>query len=222
MGEKIYMTFGASETLAADVRRFVSLAAKGDSKQVDHALVNDIAERFIDEMLHAFFMGPMDALQAEGTMVNLINGVANIVNKAAKGLAKRLLSKIDAQEQAGLARHFDNISLDKPTGMRIGFALDDALANRMNVTFDAALNGEVDKDTLLGVMHAITDGSIAAFLDDSVAQLKTGMLTRGLIATARGTIRTASHSATGHMMSLPPAQRRLVIEYFQSMVTSAN
>lgn len=216
MTEKMYMTFAASDALAADIRR---LTGENLGSKVDHALINAIAERFIDEMLHAFFTGPMDALKAEGAMVNIINGVANIVNKAAKGLTKRLLGKIDAAEQAGLARHFSDISLEQPEGMRIGYALSDELASHLNVTFTAALAGEGDKDALLSVMHGITDGSIAAFLDDSVAQLKTGMLTRGLIATARATIRTASHSASGHMMSLPHAQRRLVIQYFQSLLT---
>lgn len=220
MTEKMYMAFAASETLAADIRRFTSQAAT--SQRVDHDLINAITERFIDEMLQAFFTGPMDALKAEGTVANIINGVANIVNKAARGLAKRLLSKIDLEEQAGLARHFDSIGLAQPDGsMRIGFPLEAAQANRTIVTFEAALAGEVDKNTLLDVMNAITDGAIAAFLDGSVNQLKIGRLTRGLVATARGTIRTASHSASGHMMSLPHSQRQLVVRYFQSLLTPA-
>jgi hypothetical protein len=217
MTERTYMAFSASSRLATDIQRFIE-EATARPVQVDHALVNDVADRFIDEMLHAFFLGPVNALGAEGAMVSLINGIANIVSKASRGLAKRLLKNIDAEEASGLAEHFESIRLELAEEIRLGFLLNEQLATRMKVTFTAALEGEADHAELMSLMQAATDGAIACFLDDSVSRLKTGRLTRGLIATARGTIRKASNSASGHLMGLPTKQQRLVVRYFQSLL----
>lgn len=219
-----YMTFVASTALADDIRRFIDQVGK-EREQVDLMLVNRIAERFIEEMLYAFFSGPVDALEAEGRMVSLINGISNVVNKAAKGLTKRLLKKIDSDEQAGFAQHFTRMSLERETGLHIGFPVEDALAERMTTTFEAVLaqqseQGGIPAKELEALMHVITDGAIACFLDGSVAQLKLGRLTRSLVSTARLTIRKASYSASGHLLSLPLEQRKLVVGYFMAMLVT--
>lgn len=222
MANNNYMAFVASTALADDIRRFVDQVSSA-RERVDHALVNRIADRFIEEMLYAFFSGPVDALEAEGRMVSLINGISNVVSKAAKGLTKRLLKKIDSDEQAGFAQHFDAMSFEREDGLHLGFLVEDTLAERMLATFESVLDqqadpGEVSPKELEALMHRITDGAIACFLDGSVAQLKLGRITRGLVSTARITIRKASYSASGHLLSLPLEQRKLVVSYFKAML----
>lgn len=216
MAATYFMAFKTSKTLADNIQRFFTFV-DGSPSKVDNTLLDSITDDFLDEMLAAFFLGPVQVVDNPGRLASIMQGINSVVSKIAKGLAKRLLKKIDTGEQANLAAHFRSISLNKDGDFYIGFPLDDDYAKRAMEAF-AWEKDQVDEAKLTKVMHGITDGAVSHFMDGAVAQLKVGRIVKGLVATARVSVQKASYSSAGHLMSLPAKEHRQVMDYFTNML----
>lgn len=211
-----FMAFKASESLANNVRQFLAYV-DGSPSRVDNTLLDAITDDFLDQMLDAFFMGPVNAVENPGRLASIMQSINNVVGKIAKGLAKRLLKKIDTEEQAGLAAHFKSICIDKGDSFYIGFPLTDDYAKRAFTAFGWSKD-EMDEAELTKVMHEMTENAIHYFMDKAVDQLKVGRIVKGIVSTARVSVQKASNSSTGHLMSLPATEHRQVMDYFLSLM----
>lgn len=217
MSGRSYIAFVASEKLMNDIDKAVN------AERVNYALLNTVATQFIDEMLEAFFIGPLLAMQADSHLVSIIQGIATVINRAAKQLTRRLLKKITLEEQQALADHFHHISFRHEGRPRIGYGIDADFAQFAVDTYQSILrkhNTDIDdyRADLLQVMDGMTLRAIEVFLDDTVAALHVGRITKGIIRAARASMRKGAHTAAGHLSNLSLTERQDVIVYFQDML----
>ncbi|MDF1820850.1 MAG: hypothetical protein P1U64_04725 [Alcanivoracaceae bacterium] len=214
----VYVAFPVSERLRANVEAFVAAVAQDPAANHQQKL-DAITDDFINELLKAFFDGPVEALGVRGGMARVINGVVSVINKSARAMVGRVFRKVTAEEQQALARHFSGIQLDVDGRAYSGFPLDPEMANEAALMFESFREGDGDPDQLRRVMRGIVDGAIEHFLDRSVACVRSGALTRGMVTTGRATIAKAAHSALEKTLpGMHPAHRKPVLGYFEEML----
>lgn len=214
----LYVAFAASDTLRDRIDTFIR--AINEQPGGDHAESLDaIMDPFLDEVLHTYFTGPIDAVNAKGPSVSIILGAMKIINKAAQGLAGRLVSKTAQHEQKALAEHFAALRLERDGRVYIGYPLPPALAARASQVFAEFAHGQGDMKRLVEVMDGISAGAIENYLDNTVGNLELGRINRGLVAGARATIKKASTAAVEKgIPAMDPEHRKPVVAYFESLL----
>lgn len=214
----LYVAFNSSEQLyqhSVDFIQAVETSPNGDHQ----ALLDRITELFIDEVLHAFFQGPVDATGMTGSTASIVHGFMNMVGKASRALSAKVMSKVSAEEQQALAQHFKVLTLHVDGKPYCGFPLDDEFANEAVLMFETYRTGGVDRAHMVRIMTALGDGAIEYFFDRPMAMVKTGMITRGLVNAGRATIEKASHSMNGKIVpDLEPVPRQRVLDYMEGML----
>lgn len=216
--KQLYVAFQSSDELYQRTMAFVNAVqeAPGSNQQ---ALLDRIPALFIDEVLHAFFEGPVDATGMSGSTASLIHGLMNMVGKASRALAGKVLSKVTPAEQQELARQFQAMTLKLDGQPYSGFPLDPEIANEALLVFEAYRAGDEDRANLVKVMMAMGDGAIEYFFDRPMTAVKVGMITRGLVNAGRATIEKASHSMNGKIVpDLDPVPRQRVLAYMENML----
>ena len=81
----VYVAFPVSERLRANVEAFVAAVAQDPAANHQQKL-DAITDDFINELLKAFFDGPVEALGVRGGMARVINGVVSVINKSARAM----------------------------------------------------------------------------------------------------------------------------------------
>lgn len=216
--KQIYVAFPASQTLHERTQAFIK--AVQDKPSQDHqALLSAIPTPFIDEVLAAFFAGPVDATGMTGSTASVIHGLMNMVGKASRALANKVLGKVTIEEQKVLARHFVSLTHEKDGQPYTGYLMDPELANEALLMFESFRTGDGDREHLIRIMSAMADGTIREFFDKPMSMVKVGMVTRGLISAGRATIEKASHSMNGKILpDLEPDVRQRVLAYMESLL----
>lgn len=216
--KQIFVAFPASAELNRRTLAFID-AVRTQPGQSHQALLNAIPALFIDEVLAAFFQGPIDATGISGGSASMIHGLMNMVGKASRALATKVFSKVSLAEQQFLADHFDSMTLEKDGQPYSGFPLDGELANEAALMFDSFRSGDGDREHLVRIMTALGDGAIRQFFDIPMSGVKVGMVTRGLVNAGRATIEKASHSMNGRILpDMEPVPRQRVLDYMEGML----
>lgn len=214
----VYVAFPASPELDSKTRAFAE-AALANPKQSQQGLLDQIPNIFIDEVLKAFFQGPVDAAGMTGGAASVIHGLMSMVGKASRALAGKVLSKVSLDEQAMLARHFQALTLKKDGVPYCGFPIDAELANEAMLMFQSFRDGAGDQKQMIRIMTALGDGAISNFFDTPLANIKVGFVTRGLVSAGRATIDKASHSMNAKLLPDLEADVQLrVLEHMEGMV----
>ena len=215
----VRMAFPSSEALDESFRRFRD-AVEQDPQGDHQALLRPLSDHFVDEVLGAFFEGPIQAVGEQGRNIDLIRRVMGAIGKAARGLAHRLMKHASPEEQQALARHFEALRLEQDGRVYVSFPLDDALANRMFHAFDEFIeHNEGDMGRLVDVMKRMSEKSVEYFLDRTVEHLNLGAFNRGLVRTARATILKSSSMACSRALpDMEYSHRRPVLGYFREML----
>ena len=214
----LYVAFPASDLLRDRIDAFIeAVAGRPGENHVD--TLDGIMDPFLNEVLHTYFTGPIDAANAKGTAVNVMLSAMKVINKAAHGLAGRLMRKTSADEQRALAEHFKRLRLEKEGQVYVGYALDPSLAERADLVFQEFADGNGEMGHLVEVMHGISNGAIENYLDKTVGNLELGRINRGLVAGARATIKKASASSVEKgIPAMEAKHRKPVVGYFQSLL----
>lgn len=215
----LYVAFAASDTLRDRIDTFIQAIAEQPDR--NHASSLDaIMDPFLDEVLHTYFTGPIDAVNAKGPAVSVILGAMKIINKAAQGLAGRLVSKTNHDEQKALAAHFAALRLEKEGRVYIGYPLPPVQAEQASQVFGEFAEGHGDMKRLVQVMDGVSAGAIENYLDKTVGNLELGRLNRGLVAGARATIKkAAATSVEKGIPAMDPDHRKPVVAYFESLLS---
>ena len=216
---RLVLAFPASAELDESYRRFreaVERSPSGDHRE----LLRPLSDHFVDEVLGAFFEGPMNAVGEEGRNIDLIRRVMRAIGKASRGLAHQLMKKATPQEQQALVAHFERLRHEIDGRLHVGFFLDDQLANRMIHAFDEFIeNNEGDMDRLVDVMKRMARVTVENFLDGTTNCLHPGPFTRGLVRTARATILKSSSMACERALpDMELSHRPPVLGYFRDML----
>ncbi|GAA5118659.1 hypothetical protein [Alloalcanivorax gelatiniphagus] len=214
----LYVAFPASDTLRDRIDAF--LQATAEEPERNHAdRLDAIMDPFLDEVLHTYFTGPIDAVNAKGPAVNVILGAMKVINKAAHGLAGRLMRKTSVPEQQALAAHFSALRLEKDGQVFVGYPLSPSLAERASLVFQEFADGQGEMRHLVEVMDGISAGAIEAYLDKTVGNLELGRINRGLVSGARATIKKASASSVEKgIPAMDREHRKPVVAYFESLL----
>lgn len=214
----VYVAFPASPELDRQTRAFAD-AALANPTQSQQTLLDQIPNIFIDEVLKAFFQGPVDAAGMSGGAASVIHGLMTMVGKASRALAAKVLSKVSLDEQAMLARHFQALTLEKDGVPYCGFPIDGELANEAMLMFQSFRDGTGDEKQMVRIMTALGDGAISNFFDKPLASIKVGFVTRGLVSAGRATIEKASHSMNAKLLpDLEGDVQLRVLEHMEGMV----
>lgn len=214
----LYMAFQASDRLRERIDGFLD-AVDNHPGQNHVVALEGIMNPFLDELLHTYFTGPIDAAGARGPAVAVMLGAMKIINKASRSLASRLMRDTGAAEQQALAGHFRNLRLESDDRVYVGHRLEPALAQRALTVFQGFADGRENMQELVAVMHGISQGSIDSYLDKTVANLQLGRIKRGLVAGARATIRKASAASVDKgIPAMEPQHRQPVVAYYQGLL----
>ncbi|MDF1780317.1 MAG: hypothetical protein P1U67_03375 [Alcanivoracaceae bacterium] len=214
----LYVAFPASDELYARTMKFIN-AVEANPEVSQQALLSDIPSKFIDEVLAAFFEGPVDAAGLKGGSAGVIHSLMGMVGSASRALASKVLGKVTIAEQRVLAAHFREITHEKDGKYYCGFALDPEVANEAVLMFDSFRSGNGERDQLVRIMTAIGDGTVQNFFDVPMMTVKVGMVTRGLVSAGRATIEKASHSMNRKILpDMEPTARQRVLEYMAGML----
>lgn len=214
----LYVAFPASDLLRDRIDAFLDAVASRPGENHVETL-DGIMDPFLDEVLHTYFTGPIDAVNARGTAVNVILGAMKVIKKAAHGLAGRLMRKTSVAEQKALADHFGALRLQKDGQVYVGYPLNPSLAERADLVFQEFADGNGDIKHLVDVMHGISKGAVENYLDKTVGNLELGRINRGLVAGARVTInKAAASSVEKGIPSMEREYRKPVVAYFQGLL----
>lgn len=214
----LYVAFPASDQLRDRIDAFIE--STRSEPDLDHATkLEAIMDPFLDEVLRTYFTGPIDAVNAKGTAVNVILGAMKVINKAAHGLAHRLMRKASVEEQRALAEHFTALRLEKDGQVYVGYPLSPSLAERACLVFQEFADGQGEMRHLVEVMDGISACAIENYLDKTVGALELGRFNRGLVSGARATIKKASASSVEKgIPAMDRAHRKPVVAYFDSLL----
>lgn len=189
---------------------------EAEPNQVHVDTMRGIVEYFIDEVIGAFFTGPIDAIGAEGSVVNIILKGVNVIRKTGRSLALRLLERITVEDQAGLVRHFKTLNFEQDGQQYVGFPFTEKEQQQVSASFARVLAGEeVDIDALVEVFQSIADGAIGHYMDNTVAAIEVKAFSRGLVRAARATIKKSTRVAINKgIPALGGSYRRGLVAYF--------
>lgn len=216
----LYVAFPESDTLRRHSDAFLQGIAA--NPQGDHGThLRGLMDHLVDDLVDAYFDGPLNATGAEGPLVPVIRGVAKVVRKTARTMGGRLVARMrpGAQQQA-LAEHVKSHRFQRDGRTYSAFPLEPAMAERASLAFEEALAGERDPAHLVEIMKAITDGALEHYLDYTVASIELNGFMRGMVSTARSTIRKAAYSGIERgLPGMPHEHREPVLRYFNGMLT---
>ncbi|MCH8542829.1 MAG: hypothetical protein LAT61_04595 [Alcanivorax sp.] len=216
----IRVAFPASPRLEENLRTFIhKTEAEPDNSHL--ALLEAIGEDFVSDLLVAFFDGPINAVGAEGSVVSMIQGGVKVINKAARALLRSLLGKAGPAEQVALAAHFRALILERDGQLHMAFPLAGSAGDELAVTFRAFLAGQAGQTPkLVSSLKAVCDGALAHYLDGLVACVRLNAFNRGMVKTARGTIRKAAYMAIEKgLPAMAREQKEPVVLHFQGMLS---
>lgn len=215
----LYVAFPESERLRQETDAF--LAAIDAHPADDHAArLRALVDHLVEEIVTTYFDGPLDATGAQGGMVNMIHGAARVIRRTAGGMAGRLVAKVrPGPQQQALAAHLRSHRFERDGRTFSAWPLDPAMAERASLAFEEALAGERDPAHLVDIMKRIADGALEHYLDRTLEPLELNRLSRGMVSTARATIRKAAYSGIERgLPGLPRKFREPVVKYFQGML----
>ncbi|MBZ2187953.1 hypothetical protein K8B33_02485 [Alcanivorax sp. JB21] len=218
----IRMAFPASPRLEENLRHFIS-QADAEPETAHLALLEAVGEDFVSDLLAAFFDGPIDAVGAEGSVVSMIHKGVKVINKAARALLRSLLGKTGVAEQGALAAHFRSLMCEQEGQLYMAFPLDGTAGDQLVTTFRDFLAGQAGQTPkLVESLKAVCDGALVYFLDALVACVPLNAFNRGMVATARGTIRKAAYMAIEKgLPAMGREQKEPVVLHFQNMLSGA-
>ncbi|HLR17559.1 MAG TPA: hypothetical protein VK099_06770 [Alcanivoracaceae bacterium] len=213
------MAFAASEALAEKLNA-ITQAQQVEPSVVHREILREIHDLFIDEVLTAYFNGPIDAVGAEGSVVNMILRGVGVISKAGRSLAMRLLEKLEPEDQTKLVEHFQKLQYELDGKMHIAFAFTPTEAERAKAVFaQVAEEEEVELDGLIEVLHSVAEGATGNFLDGTVAALKLGRFSRGLVKATQATIRKSTATAIDKgVPALGRKYRKDLAAYYKEML----
>lgn len=217
----IRVAFPASPRLEENVRNFLrKTGEEPDNSHLD--LLEAIGEDFVRDLLVAFFDGPISAVGAEGSVVNMIQGGVKVINKAARALLRGLLGKAGPAEQGALAAHFRGLMLERDGQLHMAFPLPGAAGDELAITFRAFLAGEAGQTPkLVSSLKAVCDGALEHYLDGLVGCVRLNAFNRGMVKTARATIRKAAYMAIEKgLPAMAREQKEPVVLHFQGMLSA--
>ncbi|PKM21771.1 MAG: hypothetical protein CVV10_07660 [Gammaproteobacteria bacterium HGW-Gammaproteobacteria-14] len=214
----VYIAFPASEKLHRNTLAF-SEAVEKQPGVIHQQLIDEISHDFISEVLAAFFDGPVQSLNMQGSMASVMNGVMTIIGKASRALVNKVFHKVSVEEQAMLVREFLAMQIIANDAPHCGFPLEPSVASRAATMFEGFRAGQGNEDELVTIMGLYADGAIEYFFDRTLGAVKVGAITRGLVGAGRGTIHKAAHSTMQKSLpGLHPKVRQPVLNYFESMM----
>lgn len=189
------LVFTPTEDLVQALQQLYNAHEKAP-KQVHEAPLKDIIEHFVEEAMQAFFVAPMEAIGAEGTVVNLIMKGVAVIKNTSTSLALRLLHRITREDQAGLVAHFKQLHFQQGEQHLIGFPLSSAAQAQVESTF-TTLNeqGAVPVEALVQTFKLMADEALQHYMDNTVAAIEVKRFSRGLVRAARATIKKSTYVA---------------------------
>lgn len=217
--QETQLVFTPSDTLVAYLEKLYS-GQRVAPNAVHTDAMKGIVEHFIDEVIQAFFKGPIDAIEAEGPVVNIIlQGVA-VISKTGRSLALRLLERVTVSDQAKLVAHFRTLHFERDGQQYIGFPLAPNVAARVEDIFAGITSGaDRQSDSLVIAMQEIAKGALQHYMDATVETIEVGMFSRGLVRAARATINKSISTAINRGIPAMGASYRLgLVAYFESML----
>lgn len=216
---RLYVAFPESNALREETEAF--LAAIETQPRQDHsARLKSLVDHLVEEIVSTYFDGPLDATGAHGGMVNMIHGAARVIRRTAGSMAGRLIGRVKpGVQQQAMAEHLRSHRFYRDGQSYSAWPLDPAMAERASLAFEEALAGERDPAHLVTIMKGIADGALEHYLDQTIAPLELNRLSRGMVSTARATIRKAAYSGIERgLPGLPGKFREPVVRYFQGML----
>lgn len=179
-----------------------------------------IVEHFIDEVIQAFFIGPIDAINAEGSVVNIILKGVGVIRKTGCSLALRLLERITLEDQAGLVQHFKQLHFQKGEQQYVGFSFAAPGQEQVQQTFTTVLAGEeVPIASLIETFQHIADAALYYYMDKTVEAIEIRAFSRGLVRAARATIKKSTSIAINKgIPAMGASYRRGLVEYFDKQL----
>lgn len=221
MASTFHVAFPASARLQGNLRRFFDEVEAEPTVSHLHQL-EAIGEDFVSDLLACFFDAPMAAVGAQGSVASMIQSGVKVINKAARALLRNLLSKATLQDQGKLAAHFGAMVVERDGRMMLAFPLDNARGARLEAAYAAFLNGQSGQTpALVDGMKAICDGALVHYLDGIVGCVKLNAFNRGMVATARATIRKAGMMAIEKgLPAMSREQKTPVVAHFQELLVT--
>ncbi|WP_111656528.1 hypothetical protein [Isoalcanivorax indicus] len=221
MTSTFFVAFPASARLQGNLRRFLDEVEAEPSVSHLHQL-EAIGEDFVADLLTSFFEAPMAAVGAQGSVASMIQSGVKVINKAARALLRNLLSKATLEDQARLAACFRAMVLEQDGHMALAFPLDNANGARLQAAYAAFLDGQSGQTpALVDGMKAICDGALVHYLDGIVGCVKLNAFNRGMVATARATIRKAGMMAIEKgLPAMTREQKGPVVQHFQGLLVT--
>lgn len=220
MNTSHYIAFTESETLRA--HRDAFLQAVEQSPHADHGdKARALMDQLVDELVATFFEGPLEASGARGGLVSAIQSAAGVVRKTGQSMAGRLVAKVEPGEaQQALAAHLGRHRFERDGEKVSAFPLSPATAEQVVAAFDEVLGGRRDMTDLVTAMKSIADEALVHYLDGVMEPIALNRFSRGMVSTARGTIRKAAYSGIEKgLPGMPWRFREPVVRYFQDMLT---
>lgn len=222
MKTRHYIAFTESQALRE--HRDTLLRAVEQAPYADHGdQARALMDQLVDELVATFFEGPLEASDARGGLVSAIHSAAGVVRKTGRSMAGRLVARVEPGEaQQALAEHLGRYRFERDGDKVSAFPLSTATAEQVVAAFDEVLGGRRDMTDLVTAMKSIADDALAHYLDGVIEPLGLSRFSRGMVSTARGTIRKAAYS--GIEKGLPGMSwryREPVVRYFQDMLTGA-
>jgi len=213
------MAFPASAALAEHLRAMQTLQQESPNV-VHHTTLRHILDHFLEEVLGAYFTGPIDAVQAEGPVVSMIQRGVGVISKAGRALALRLLDKLEPEDQANLVQHFQQLQHTIEGQLYVAFAFNEAQAAQVRQVLAAVANGEEgQQQAFLGALHLVGDGAVSHYLDGTAGALRLGRFSKGMVKATQATVRKSIATAINRgVPALGGKYRAMLAGYYQSML----
>ena len=215
----VRVAFPASDALHERLDQFLrEAAASPDADQ--SALLNELLDDFLNDLLAAFFDGPIDAVGVQGGVATMVQGGVKIINKAARALVRNLVGKAGPAEQQALAAHFRGLTAERDGRLYLAFPLTGHDGAELQRVFDGYLVGEsgYSRD-LVTVMCRLCDDALRHYFDGLVGCVKLNAFNRGIVATARKTIQKAAYMAVEKgLPALGRPHKEPVVRHFSGML----
>lgn len=213
------MAFPASAALAGHLQAIQTQQQEAPNV-VHHNTLRHILDHFLAEVLGAYFTGPIEAVQAEGPVVDMIQRGVGVISKAGRALALRLLDKLEAGDQANLVQHFQQLQHTIDGQLYVAFAFTAADAAQVRQVLAAVANGEAEQlEAFLAVLHLVGDGAVSHYLDGTARALTLGRFSKGLVKATQATVRKSISAAINRgVPALGGKYRAMLAAYYASML----
>lgn len=215
------MAFSASPALANYLEKIEALQASAP-EVLQREILRGILDHFLEEVLTAYFNGPIQAVRAEGPVVNMIERGVGVISKAGRALALRLLEKLEPADQTNLVQHFATLQHQIDGQLYIAFPFARAQAEQVRAALAAAASGEKNSlDGLLEALHIVADGAIGNYLAGTASTLSLGRFSKGLVKATQATVRKSTATAINRgVPALGGKYRAMLASYYQDMLFS--